>query len=170
MKENQVMVESCADCTISLDAPEFHISRVWSKRGAKYPFDRELLEQLFYQPGIEALFFQGYLKCNDKEFMKDMGLMSEDETPVVVELTDVFMKRMIGVMPMKEFKDNLAKLQPNQIMDLTDYAIEHSSDLKIDKAEILSKMTGKQVMRAIEYARAEEAEAAMAAKESRQEG
>lgn len=156
MKENQVMVESCAECTVVIDVPDEHVRKVWTKRGQKYPFDRDQLNTLMYNTGVAALFHEGYLKCMDKEFMSDNDMLKDDGTPRVIEMTDALMKRLIGVMPMQEFKETLATLQPNQIKDLADFAIEHSTDLKMDKADILTKMTGKNILRAIEYANADQ--------------
>jgi len=155
-KENQIIVESCADCTIVVNVPEFHIFREWPKRGVKYLFDRETFEQAYYDPAVTNLFLQGYLKCDDIDFLRNVGLVDENDKVLVTELTESLMKRMIGVMPMKELKETLEKLQPNQLVDLADYAVEHPTDLKIDKAEFLSKVTGKNILKAIENAKADQ--------------
>jgi len=153
MKENQVIVESCADCTIVVDVPEDRIHKEWTARGQKYPFDKDQLDTLMYRRDVSTLFQEGYLKCMDREFLENNNLLEEDGTPKVVDLTPALMKRMIGVMPINEFKESLKKLSKSQLADLADFAIDHPNELKLDKADILTKMTGKNILRTIEFAK-----------------
>ena len=59
--KDTVMVESMSDHTVVVDVPELKISRTWTKRGQKYPFDRDSLFQAYYKPDVEFLFKEGII-------------------------------------------------------------------------------------------------------------
>ena len=156
MKENMIMVESLSNSTVVIDVHEITIRRTWTKSGAKYPIERDIMERAFYQYGVEMLFREGILATDDVEFMKNVGLMGEDDVPVVVKVSDTLFNRMIHLMPLTEFKQQLDKLTATQRQDLADYAIEHYTDLNMDRIDILSKTSGKNILKAIECVKADE--------------
>lgn len=156
MKENMIMVESLSNSTVVIDLPEIPLRRTWTKLGSKYPIEREIMERAYYQYGVEMLFKEGILSTDDEEFMKDVGLMTEDAVRVVVKVNENLFNRMIHLMPLAEFKQQLAKLTATQRQDLADYAIEHYTDLNMDRMDILSKASGKNILKAIECVKADE--------------
>ena len=109
MNENMIMVENATDNTIVIDIPELAIHRTWRKRGVQYPFERSTLMQAYYDPAVEYLFRKGMLITKDKQFLKDVGLMDEDGTTEIFELTSLVMARMIQIMPLSELKETLRK-------------------------------------------------------------
>ena len=153
MENNMIMVTSASDFTLVVNVPEISLHRTWSKRGAKYPIDRKLMIQAFYEPGVEALFREGMLTTNDTEFLKEVGLMEEDGTSEVVVLTDTLLNRLVKLMPLTEVKNELTKLSRTQIEELADYAVEHYQDLQMDRIDLFSKASGKNLMKAIEHHR-----------------
>ena len=64
------------------------------------------------------------------------------------------MKKAISIMPLWELEQTLEKLSEHQINDLTNYAIQHSADLKMDRIELLGKASRKNILRAIELYKA----------------
>jgi hypothetical protein len=153
MENNMIMVTSASDYTVVVNIPDIPLHRVWKKRGAKYPIDRKLLLQAYYDPSVEYLFTQGILTTNDVEFLKEVGLMEEDGTTSVTVLTDALMIRLIKTMPVAEVKKELTKLSRTQLEELADFAIEHYTNLQMDRVDLLSKATGKNIMKAIEHYR-----------------
>lgn len=153
MENNMIMVTSASDYTVVVNVPDIPLHRTWKKRGAKYPVDRKLLLQAYYDPSVEYLFKQGILTTNDKEFLKEVGLMEDDGTTLVITLTDSYMTRLIKTMPIVEVKNELKKLSRTQLEELADYAIEHYTELQLDRIDILSAATGKNIMKAIEHYR-----------------
>jgi len=149
----KIAVESCMNYPVLINAPAYNVRREWVKAGQKFMFERELLEQLYYDPGVEFLFRNGYLKCDNKDFMRDVGLLNEEDEPIVVELTNALMKRFLKTMPMAEVKKEIVKLTPGQLEILADYAVEHPEELNLDRAEFLSKASGKNILKAIELAK-----------------
>ena len=149
MENNMVMVKSASDMTLVVNVPEIPLIRTWKKRGAKYPIDRRALVQAYYSPHVENLFKEGLLVTDDKQFLMDVGLMDEDGKSEVVELTENFMVRLIKNMPLTEFKNEIKKLSQTQIDELANYAIIHYTDLQMDRIDILSKISRKDMMTAI---------------------
>lgn len=157
MENNMIMVTSASDYTLVVNIPDIPLHRTWKKRGAKFPIDRKLLLQAYYDPSVEALFTEGMLTTNDTEFLKEVGLMEEEGESTVVVLTEALLTRLIRTMPVVEVKKELQKLSRTQLEELADYAIEHYTELQMDRIDVLSKATGKNIMKAIEhYRRAQE--------------
>lgn len=153
MENNMIMVTSASDFTLVVNVPEIPLHRTWKKRGAKYPIDRKVMLQAYYDPAVETLFRKGLLTTDDTSFLKEVGLMNEDNTTEIIILTEAYLNRLIKVMPVAEVKQTLAKLSSTQIEELVSYAIEHYTDLQMDRIDIFSKASGKNVMRAIEHYR-----------------
>ena len=158
MENSMIMVTSASDFTLVVNVPEISLHKTWKKRGSKYPIERRTLIQAYYDPGVETLFREGMLTTNDVEFLKEVGLMEEDGTENVVILTEAYLTRLIKVMPLAEVKKELGKLSRTQLEELAEYSIEHYADLQMDRIDLFSKATGKNIMKAIElYRKAQEA-------------
>lgn len=148
--ENMVYVTSASDHTLVMFVPEMHLSKTWTKRGQRYPFTRDQLIEAYYNPAIEYLFKEGLLVTDDKEFLKAVGLMTEEEETSIVNLTPDLLNRMIKLMPISDLKAHAAKLSRTQLTELGEYAVHHYTDLKLDRIDLLSKITGKNILKAIE--------------------
>ena len=149
MNNNIIMVRSASDWTVVVDIPYLNLHRVWTKRGQKYPIERSVLLQAYYDNAVEALFRKGTLVVDDKDFLREVGLLDEEENPVVYELTDTMKNRIIKLMPLSEVKKELAKMSDSQLEELGDYAVIHYQDLLMDRIDILTKATGKNIIEAI---------------------
>lgn len=148
--ENMIYVSSASDHTLIMFIPEMNLSKTWTKRGQRYPFTREQLIQAYYNPSVEYMFKQGLLVTEDKEFLQAVGLMEEDGTMEVISLTPDLLNRMIKLMPVADVKLHAAKLSHTQLNELGEYAVAHYQDLKLDRIDLLSKLTGKNLLKAIE--------------------
>ena len=153
MENKMIMVKSASDYTLVVNIPDIPLHRTWKKRGAQFPIDRNLLLQAYYDPSVEALFKEGMLTTNDVEFLKEVGLIEEDGTETVMVLTEQLMNRLIKVMPVAEVATTIKKLSRTQLEELAEYAIEHYTDLAMDRIDLLSKATGKNIMNAITHYR-----------------
>ena len=150
MNNDMIYVTSASDHTVVMFVPELSLSKTWTKRGQRYPFSREQLTQAYYNASVEYLFKEGLLTTTDTEFLKSVGLMEEDGSTDLVTLTDELENRIIKLMPLIDVKKNLEKLTRTQLNELAEYAISHYQDLKMDRIDLLSKATGKNILRAIE--------------------
>lgn len=157
MKENMVYVKSESDSTVVLNVPELPLQRTWVKRGSVYPFERDVLIRAYYDPSVEYLFNEGILTTEDEEFLKEVGLMDEESVKKVEPLTAQQMQRFIKLMPVSEVESSLKKLTDTQLEELGEYAVAHYSELKLDRIDILSKATRKNILKAIENKKAAEA-------------
>ena len=149
MNNNMIMVRSASDWTVVVDIPYLNLHRVWTKRDQKYPIERSVLLQAYYDNAVEALFRKGTLVVDDKDFLREVGLLDEEDNAVVYELTDTMKNRIIKLMPVSEVKKELAKMSDSQLEELGDYAVTHYQDLLMDRVDILSKATGKNIIEAI---------------------
>lgn len=144
-----VMVKSASDWSLVLNAPHLNLHRVWTKRGQQYPISRSDLIQAYYSPGVETLFKEGALITDDKEFLKEVGLLDENDVSIVYELTDNIKQRIIKLMPLSEVKKELAKMSHSQIEEVANYAITHYTDLMMDRIDLLSQASGMNITTAI---------------------
>lgn len=161
MANNKVMVTSKVDSTVIIDLPELKMKRAWTKKGMTLPIDKDALAEAIYDPSVEFLMKEGVLFIEDLAVKKELGLELETATEATVEiinLTDALMKRIINGMPQVELNSTLEKLSASQKSELANYAIEHYSELSMDRADLLSKACGKNIIRSIENMRAADEE------------
>lgn len=159
MDKDMIMVTSLSDRTIIVNVPEIQLHRSWKRRGAQYPIERSQLMQAFYDPSVEYLFKNGMLTTNDKQFLMDIGLLNEETgESEIIQLTENLMNRLIKAMPTTEMKETLKKLTRIQLDDLADYAVEHYQEVKLDKIEVLSEATGRNIYKIIENSKASQEE------------
>lgn len=156
--EDMIYVTSASDHTLVMYIPELTLSKTWTKRGQRFPIPRETLIQAYYHLAVETMFKEGLLVVDDKEFLKAVGLMSEDGETEVVPLTEELEMRLIKHMPVADMKAHLAKLNHTQLTELAEFAIRHYKDLKLDRVDLLSKVTGKDILKSIENYKAAQEE------------
>lgn len=156
MENNFVKVRSESDSTIVINLPEMQLHRTFRKRGQEFLFARQDLMQAYYDPSVEYLFTHGFISTDDVEFKESVGLIQEGKD-VVTLLTDKQKDRVIRLMPLSEVKQFLKTLNFDQITELTDYAIEHYKDLKMDRIDILSQYSKRNLLKTIDnFKKAEE--------------
>jgi hypothetical protein len=150
---DMIKVRSASDATVVVSSPSTMMNKTWNKRNSFHFIPRDTLLQTYYNSCLERLVAKGILVIEDKEFLREVGLLDE-ETPVIMELTETVMKKAISAMPLWEFEQTLGKLSNHQISDLANYAVQHYAELKMDRIEILGKASGKNILKAIELYRA----------------
>lgn len=151
MIDKKVMVKNETNSRLGINLPDIQLKRIWEKKGAIKPIPFDTLQQALYSPGVEYMFKQGMLSIEDRQVRIDLGLEEEDSTTVVV-LSDEQKRRYLSNLPMREFKEELGKLQYEQINSLVDYAIQEELT-NMDKCEYLKKVTGIDIIRAIQLNR-----------------
>lgn len=157
--ENKVKVVNLISSRVNINIPDVRLNRVWEKKGAvkTIPFDQ--LEEALYNPGVEALFTGGILGIDDLEIKKQLGLEPEDATePVnIIILDETQRRRYLTVMPLHEFKTKIQDLPIEQIRELAQFAIENEI-VDFDKAEIIKKITGTDIIGSIQMNKADKEE------------
>jgi hypothetical protein len=149
MEKKMIMVKSASNSTLVVFIPELNLNKAWTKKGMRLPIDRDVLMQACYNDGVINLVSSGRLIIEDKEFLIEAGFMSAEQIEDLVELTDAYMQRLIKNMPLSEVKKEVVKLSQAQIEEVVNYAIMHYTDLAMDRVDLFSKISGKDMMQAI---------------------
>ena len=152
---DMIKITSNTDSTISLYDPTIPVRKSFSKKGAIAMIEKDKLIQLYYTSDLEAAMRAGLLIITDKDFLTEVGYITEEEKTEVIELTPAFMKRCISVMPLTELTSELKKMSTYQIQELVEFAIVNNKDLRMDRIELLGKISGKNILKAIELLKAE---------------
>ena len=157
--ENRVNIRSTVKALVSINVPTLNLRRSWPKKGAiqKIPFD--VLEQAYFEPGVEYLFKTGVLYIEDMEVKRALGLEDpEAEAPTaIIDLTDDYMKKLLTATPLKDFREEVEKLSHEQIKELVQFAVEIGVT-DYHRCKLLQEKTGFDVMKAAIARKEEEAE------------
>ena len=151
---DMIKVRSASDATVVVSSPSTMLNKTWNKRNSFHFISRDTLMQTYYNSCLERLVTKGLLIIEDNDFLREVGLLDEEEKPVAMELTEAIMQKAISVMPLWEFGQILEKLSNHQINDLANYAIQHYAELRMDRIEILGKASNKNILKAIELYKA----------------
>lgn len=157
--DNAVIVKSTVRAQVSINVPALNLRRSWARKGAiqKIPFD--VLEQAYYEPGVEYLFRTGALYIEDMEAKIALGLEEPEtkEPTNVINMTDEYAKKLLTATPLKDLRDEVEKLSHEQLVELSRMAIDmHLTDYH--RCEILKNKTGIDVMTASIARQEEEAQ------------
>lgn len=154
---DMIKIRSTTDSTVSLYDPTIPVRKVFEKRGAVAVVEKDKLIQMYFNSSLEGALRNGILVIDDKDFLYEVGYLTDaNEKIEEFELTPTLMKRCIGVMPISELTANLKKMSMHQIQALVDYAVLNHSELKMDRIDLLSKVSGKNILKAIELHKADQ--------------
>ena len=148
---DKVKVISQYNGRCGIDNSDLRISRRWPARGSYVMIDKEILEELMYDPAFKNMIEEGYLYIEDLKVKKELGIESEEATtPTIINLTDKELDRYWKIMPLPQFKTEIKQLTKVQLDSLADYAIKHGNDGSIQKANYLTEITGRNILKGIE--------------------
>ena len=134
-----------------IDNDDLHISRRWPARGSYVMFDKEVLEELMYDSAFKNMIDEGYLYIENLEVKKELGIEPEEATTAkIIYLSDKELDRYWKIMPLPQFKTEIKQLTKVQLDSLADYAILHGNDGSIQKANYLTQITGRNILKGIE--------------------
>lgn len=150
-EKEKVKVISQYEGRCGIDNADLRISRRWPARGSYVMFDKDVLEELMYDQAFKNMVEEGYLYIEDFELKKELGIEPEDATaPTIINLTDKELDRFWRIMPLSQFKVEAKQLTKVQLDNLADYAIKHGSDGSIQKANYLTEISGRNILKGIE--------------------
>ena len=154
MEKEMVTVISTVNGVVGIYLPDLRFKKEWTRKGQRQKIDKDLLQDIMYDPGSEYMFRTGMLYIEDMDIKKEIGLEPEEATePVnIIVLDEKQLNRYLTVMPLHEFKENVKKLSIEQAKNLVDYAVQKES-ITFDKAEFLEKITGLNAMTMIQLNR-----------------
>ena len=151
---DMVKVRSATDVTVSLFDPTIPLRKTWERRGSIIPIERDKLIQAYYNSSLGDCVKNGTLVIEDKEFLYEIGLIADvnDKVPSY-EMTPAIMDKCISTMPLWEVEKTLKQLSAIQISELAEYAITNHKNLRMDRIDLLTKYSGKNILKAIELFR-----------------
>ena len=148
---DKVTVISQYNGRCGIDNADLRISRRWPARGSYVMLDKEVLEELMYDPAFRNMIEEGYLYIEDLNLKKELGLEEENATvSTIIYLNDKELDRYWKIMPLSQFKVETKKLTKVQLDSLADYAIKHGDDGSIQKANYLTEISGRNILKGIE--------------------
>ena len=154
MEKEMVTVISTVNGVVGIYLPDLRFKKEWTRKGQRQKIDKDLLQDIMYDPGSEYMFRTGMLYIEDMNIKKEIGLEPEEATePVnIIILDEQQLHSYLTVMPLHEFKENVKKLSIEQAKNLVDYAVQKET-ITFDKAEFLEKITGLNAMSMIQLNR-----------------
>ena len=149
---DKVKVISQYNGRCGIDNGDLHISRRWPARGSYVMFDKDVLEELMYDQCFKNMVEEGYLYIEDMDAKKELGIEKEDATtPAIINLNDKELERYWKIMPLTQFKIEVKKLTKVQLDSLANYAIQHGDEGSIQKANYLTEISGRNILKGIEF-------------------
>lgn len=150
MSNEKVIVKNMTNSPVYIMSETTSFRREVAPRGGQAPIDKELFEQLMYEPGIKYMIDSGILYIEDLEQKKELGIEPEDATePVnVIVLTDKQRRQYMVNYSLDKFKDKVDRLSYEQIEELADYAIANKL-MDFDKCEYIREKCGRDIITAI---------------------
>ena len=104
-----------------------------------------------YDPAFKNMIDEGYLYIENLEVKKELGIEPEEATTAkIIYLSDKELDRYWKIMPLPQFKTEIKQLTKVQLDSLADYAILHGNDGSIQKANYLTQITGRNILKGIE--------------------
>jgi hypothetical protein len=155
MEENtKVNVVCTVNHSVCINVPSLLFKMDWIGKGSSRKIDKELLEQLLYDPGVQYMFNTGMLYIEEMETKKELGLEPEEAVePVnIIILNDKQKRNVLINYSMKDFKDMIDKLSIEQVSELAQYAIDNRI-LDPDRDDYIMAKCGRDIMTAVRLAR-----------------
>ena len=147
----KVKVISQVGHQVAVTIPDLRFSRMWPARGASVSIDRDVLEDMMYDPGFKNMLEMGILYIEDMEVKKDLGLEPEDanEPQNIIVLSEKERQYYWTELSLVGFKDKVKKLSKAQLEELADYAIEHRI-MNVEKNKVIKEACGRDVIKAVQ--------------------
>ena len=146
----KVKIRSLVSGRVFITVAEARLRRVWERKGAVKIIDFDTLQEIIYDPGVEAMFKEGMLAIDDMEVKIALGLEPEGATEPqnIIILDEQKMKRLMSFMPFVEFKAELKGIPKEQICELARYAIQNEL-IDIDKSDYIKQITGIDIIKTV---------------------
>lgn len=157
---DKVKVTSMVKGIVGVSLPQLRFKREWPMLGATIPVDFDILQEAIFDPGFKHMLEQGILSIDDMEVKKKLGLEPEDakEPENLFVLNEMQMVRLLKVAPFAEFEQTIKKLSSIQLTTMANLAIDKEI-IDFDKTDLIKKISGIDIRKAIEIKRLEKQEA-----------
>lgn len=162
MENRRIMLESVSNGIVCLIDRDSRLNRTFERKGSKKPVELDMLKQAIYNPGVEALFTQGYLRIaedDELDILIELGLEEPGATEPenVIVLNDAQRKRLMTTAPISEFKETIKKLPREQVNMMCEFAILNKLT-DYERCQFLKSVCGTDILKSIELQRSAEEE------------
>ena len=156
---DKVSVMSLVGHRVVLVLPHLRFKKVWTKKGAKFMIEKDILREAIYDAGVEKLFTSGVLYIEDMDFKIELGLEAEGTTKPtqIIPVDEKYLNRILKLMPVQEMKQAIGAMTEEQKRELVRFAVEQK-DAQMDRLSIVKELTGSDVFKMIEIKRQMEEE------------
>ena len=144
---------------IHFHIPEYHYTRDFLHEGQAHLIDKDILDQIIYNPAIAQTFQQGVIYIDDEEARIEYGLEVKDEKgeiiiePLVLSSEEIYEK--LTTLNLADLKKVVDELPPVQQQRFVDVAIEKGY-MDYAKNIYFKKLTGRDIIKTIEMTKEEE--------------
>lgn len=147
----KVKVINMVNHVVHVGSDDLKFSRTWPRKDAAIMIEREILDELMYDPGFEYMIRTGILYIEDMDVKKDLGLEPEDakKPENIIVLNDAQRKNYMIKLPVAEFDEKVRKLGIEQQKALVDFAIKNRYG-DFEKSKILKELTNRDIVKAIQ--------------------
>ena len=144
-------VRSTVNAKVSINQPAYRFKQEWNRKGAKAMIDKQTLEEIMFEPGVDYMFKSGILYIDDMDTKKQLGIEPEDaKEPVnVIVLDEKQIVRQLNLVPIHEFKKTVSTLSKEQKLEVAQYAIDNEILPALDKCDFIKEVIGIDIMSAI---------------------
>lgn len=152
--ENKVNVKCMVNHAVGINVRSIPFRCEWIGKGAERKIDRDILEQIMYDPGVRYMFESGMLYIEEMETKQELGLEPEEaEEPVnIIILTDKQKRNCLINMPYNDFTSVVDKLSIEQLNELVDYAVENKL-IDFERDEYIKNKCGRDIINTIRLMR-----------------
>ena len=156
--DKKIKVVSTVDYNVGLFVPEINLVRNFSKEGASYLIDSELLAEALNYPGVRAIFDDGLLIIPEENDRIELGLQAEGDG-------DIYKIKMMGkedfltlleAGTLEELKDIVQYMSREQIERLAYIAIENKV-MDYNKINFIKSISGIDILECIKNMKDKEA-------------
>lgn len=156
---DKVSVMSLVGHRVVLILPHLRFKKVWTKKGAKFMIEKDILREAIYDAGVEKLFTSGVLYIEDMDFKIELGLEAEGTTKPtqIIPVDEKYLNRILKLMPVQEMKQAIGAMTEEQKRELVRFAVDQK-DAQMDRLSIVKELTGSDVFKMIEIKRQMEEE------------
>lgn len=147
---DKINVKCMVNHHVSVKVPSVNFAREWMGKDNVQKIDKDILEQIMFDPGVRNMFNAGVLYIEEMEVKKEIGLEPEDATkPVnIIVLTDKQRREYLISKSFSEFTKMVDKLSIAQLNELADYAIKNKL-IDFDRDEYIKSKCGRDIITAI---------------------
>ena len=153
MDNKMIVLKNEANSNVTIMSPSHNFIREIVP-GSETKIEKELFEQLMYEPGIKYMIDTGILYIEDLNAKKELGIEPEDATePVnVIVLSDKQRRQYMTTLSLDTFKEKVDALGHEQIEALADYAIDNKL-MDFDKCEYIKEKCGRDIIAGVRLAK-----------------